>query len=471
MPPIESPLNAAHQHAANADDYMAQGLLIPAAEENYKAAAAFEAAYQASSDEHAKRTLQLLYAKHTKTGKEIQRRIEKLKAENKDPSLPQKPFRLTQNGHSGTSSHSAPQPVPSPPLNSSLNRLSESQQGVDESFMLLGQKSEPGDAFNHFWKITEGMLDYLSQPVAFATAPLTPPEIASGSRDRNMNNDPEAEDPITKTLNRGLGFVKAASSRMLTRHDSSGTISSDSDSRRAGINSFPPRPQIVEDDWDDDLDDARPYFNEVGDGMADSFFLIPSKSEAPLAILKKENAALKAQIEAQQAKLAAAERMMKQRQEQDQHLRDSIMLARKEAQRAMSSSMALRPAQTPALGAPNAAIPPAIPSTIVTPPAPIPDIASININVPSAAAVSPGRDREAQLLRRIRELEDENRTVRVENEKQKAMIVKFRDRWEKLKESAKRKKEAKAVAETTSVVNDRIDEEPEAEAAAEQADC
>lgn len=31
---------------------MAQGLLIPAAEENYKAATAFEAAYNAASDEH-----------------------------------------------------------------------------------------------------------------------------------------------------------------------------------------------------------------------------------------------------------------------------------------------------------------------------------------------------------------------------------------------------------------------------------
>lgn len=50
------------------------------------------------------------------------------------------------------------------------------------------------------------------------------------------------------------------------------------------------------------------------------------------------------------------------------------------------------------------------------------------------------------------------------------MIVKFRERWEKLKESAKKKKEAKAAAETTSVVNDRIEEDPEAEAEAERAD-
>ncbi|KAK7693243.1 hypothetical protein QCA50_002809 [Cerrena zonata] len=50
------------------------------------------------------------------------------------------------------------------------------------------------------------------------------------------------------------------------------------------------------------------------------------------------------------------------------------------------------------------------------------------------------------------------------------MITKFRERWEKLKESAKRKKQARAAAETTSVMNDRIDEDPEAEEQAERDD-
>lgn len=46
------------------------------------------------------------------------------------------------------------------------------------------------------------------------------------------------------------------------------------------------------------------------------------------------------------------------------------------------------------------------------------------------------------------------------------MIAKFRERWEKLKESAKRKKDAKAAAESTnSGVRERIDEDPEAEEA------
>jgi hypothetical protein len=48
---------------------------------------------------------------------------------------------------------------------------------------------------------------------------------------------------------------------------------------------------------------------------------------------------------------------------------------------------------------------------------------------------------------------------------QKAMIAKFRERWDKLKESARRKREAKTAAEAQSApVHERIDEEPEAEA-------
>lgn len=53
------------------------------------------------------------------------------------------------------------------------------------------------------------------------------------------------------------------------------------------------------------------------------------------------------------------------------------------------------------------------------------DLTSLNINVPPVpppvAALNPGhpgRDRETQLVRRVRELEEEVRTLKVENEKQ-----------------------------------------------------
>ncbi|KAH9934881.1 uncharacterized protein B0H18DRAFT_951400 [Fomitopsis serialis] len=464
MASISSPLNTAHQHAANADDYVAQGLLIPAAEEHYKAAEAYQACVEAATDENTKRTLRMLCNDHSKAGKELQRRIAKLREENKDPSLPQKP------AGAAPSSSNAARPVtlptaPSPPPHAQ-NRMSDSQQTVDESFMLLGQRSDSGDPFNQFWKITEGMLDYLSQPVAFATAPLAPPPPAESTRrrDTSSSSDTDLEDAISKRISRGIGLVKAARSRMLTRHDSSATTS-DSENGRAGPSTFPPRPpqsspDAARDDWDDEFraDDAATGMSMISpeDDMADSFCLIPSKSDTPADNMKRENETLHTDVEELRKRLASAEGMLKMRQEQDQQLRDSILLARKEAHRAMISSVV---APTPRPSQPGI------------------DLASLNINVPPVpppvAALNPGnpgRDREAQLVRRVRELEEEVRTLKAENEKQKAMIVRFRERWEKLKESAKRKKVAKAAAEATNIVNERIEEDPEAEAEAEK-DC
>lgn len=70
--------------------------------------------------------------------------------------------------------------------------------------------------------------------------------------------------------------------------------------------------------------------SSADDDMVDSFFVIPSKAEPPISLLKHENTTLKAQLEKQRERLEIAERMLKQRQEQDHHLRESIILARKE---------------------------------------------------------------------------------------------------------------------------------------------
>ncbi|TCD66453.1 hypothetical protein EIP91_001333 [Steccherinum ochraceum] len=443
MPSLESPLNAAHQHAANADEFMNQGLLIPASEEHYKAAEAFAACIIASSEENTKRTLRMLYNEHAKAGKELQRKIAKLREEGKDPSKPQKSLKPTSNNATSGPSVAPPPPASSPPP-TPRNNLSDSQQTVEESFMLLGHRSEGSDAFNTFWRITEGMLHHLSQPVAFATAPLGPENGPSSARKEGSGSDTDLEDPISRKFSRSVGLISSAKTKLLSRNNSA----SDSDGGIAGISTFPPKPQAstLEDDWDEDELDAE-Y-----DNMADSFCLIPSKSEPSASTLKKENSVLKVELEEAQRQLASANKALKQRQEQDLQLRDSIMLARKEAQRAMSSSMAVRPGSGPV------------------------DLTTLNITAPPVPSPVPPltpampRDREGQLVKKIRDLEDEIRAVRVENEKQKAMIVKFRERWDKVKESHKRKKQAQAAAEAPPMANGRIQEEPEAEAQAEKED-
>jgi hypothetical protein len=82
-------------------------------------------------------------------------------------------------------------------------------------------------------------------------------------------------------------------------------------------------------------------------------------------------------------------------------LRDSILMARQHAQKAMGASV-VGPQQRPGKKM---------------------DFSSLNINVPPVptpiAPLNPVRDREVpQLLRRVRELEEEVRNVRSENEKQ-----------------------------------------------------
>nr|GAT61232.1 predicted protein [Mycena chlorophos] len=291
--------------------------------------------------------------------------------------------------------------------------MSDSQGTVDESFMLLGgQRSDPGDAFNQFWNIMQGMLDNLSQPaVAFASAPLGIPEAKSATaeafvrQDGNLSSDTDLEEPMVARFARRLGMS--------------------GDGRRSLSSLKPKASTLREPDIDDD------DFEE-GDHLTESFFLIPSGSDtAPgPSSLKQDNATLKLEVDALKKRLEAAEHALQVRREQDVQLRDSIFLATKEAQRAMGQSILL-------------------PSS------------SIMREMPGSKT-----GREAQYARRVKELEDEVRTIRTENDKQKAMIRSYQEKWTKLKESAKRRKAAAAadaVKPSTSLARTQIPEEPEPE--------
>src|SRR5258707_6313281 len=154
----------ANLHVANAEDYLTQGLIVPAADEYLKAADAYTAAIERSHDEsvrcpcvfhphnltisaqQAKRTLRRLYNEQCKAAKDLQRKIDKLKEEGKDPSLPQKtdheltPQVINTKPHTNASA-GLPKIVESSSQPSSLGRpLTDSNAG-DESFMLLvGQR-------------------------------------------------------------------------------------------------------------------------------------------------------------------------------------------------------------------------------------------------------------------------------------------------------------------------------------------
>ena len=58
--------------------------------------------------------------------------------------------------------------------------------------------------------------------------------------------------------------------------------------------------------------------------------MIPNGAEPSAAVLKKENAALKAEITSLKTRLEGTEKVLKLRKEQDAHLRDSIFQATRE---------------------------------------------------------------------------------------------------------------------------------------------
>lgn len=254
----------------------------------------------------------------------------------------------------------------------------------------------------------QAMQDMLEQPlaVAFATAPLAESEKKKGAgRDGSSSSDStDIDEPMTTRFARKMGMTKGSRSRVFGGDSIAAT--SPGKSRNVDIGE-----EFDEDVFADDSEFSSypaSFFielitNILDDDLTESFCLIPGGAEPSATALKKENASLKDQVEAMQQRLAKTEHILKLRKEQDMQLRDSIVMARQQAQRAMGASMVGQQQQRPG-----------------QPPM---DFSALNLNVPPVPApippLNPVRDREVpQLLRRVRELEEEVRTVKADNEKQ-----------------------------------------------------
>ncbi|GJJ12202.1 hypothetical protein Clacol_006443 [Clathrus columnatus] len=388
----EISVSQAHRHASNAEDYTKEGLLsliilIQAADEHFKSAEAFQQCVERTGDERTKKILKMFSNEHEKLGKDLQKKISKLQEEGGDPTQPHPPqITPSRNRSENFRSKSPYESARRPPYYPGPPHSGYSSPQIDESYMVLGNQSESHETFDQFWKSLEGMLDKLSQPVAFATAPLAQQNSASPSGKENKS----------------VGSMSTLRNPPKQRHN-----------------------------HDKPIADSFYEIEEVSAGDDDdSFFMVsPSKGSNSLT---QENDALKARVLELETRLQRSERM---RIEQEEQLRERVEVARREAHRVKASGI----------------LPP-------RPPPPL-DLGPLNVALSSLP-----QNKEVQLNRRIKDLEDELKLSKLENEKQKAIIVKFKERWEKLKESAKKKRQAKLnFSNETNLAEQRIDEEPEAE--------
>ena len=128
---------------------------------------------------------------------------------------------------------------------------------------LTTSQSDPGDAFNQFWNVLQGMLDNISQPVAFATAPLNTLDIPSDDVAQSSAQSPPSPPRHTyPSLRREHGAIRESDddhllSRWtkkigLSRESSRSSIHDVRSKGKGGSSSFD------EDEFDEFLEEGKP---------------------------------------------------------------------------------------------------------------------------------------------------------------------------------------------------------------------
>ncbi|CDS09851.1 hypothetical protein LRAMOSA02528 [Lichtheimia ramosa] len=353
----ETPVNAGHSFATTAEDYEDREEWAKAAEAHAMAASQFQRAIQYAQDAMAAKTLRLLTSNHLRKAKDLERRITRQQQQQQqfdqghDSEDMNEPGSLSSHGTTNNTDRSFDMES----LRHALSSDQQQQHGgsstptIGESYAVLSQNEEDeeeNDPFNKFFEVVEKLMDKLSNPVAFASAPL------------NENDNPI---PIT---------VQSPDDKESDRSDASKMVES-------------------------------------------YFFVTEALDHHPTSTRSQqeytdENEQLKKQVDQLTRRIHELEKAAVE----SNILKSSILQFKsdvhKQAKRIMQSHdyTAMRASSSAAM---------------------------LSASGNGARSIS-------EQLARIRELEEENRQLRIQKEKQAALVNKYRERWEKLKESAKKRR-------------------------------
>jgi len=147
-------------------------------------------------------------------------------------------------------------------------------------------------------------------------------------------------------------------------------------------------------------------------------------------------------------------------------MRESVLAVRREAQRAMAASTSL--GRAPSV---FSQMPQSLQASLMGQPSYLPPVPTSTSHartrpsspdrgiVPAVPILDPTLD--VASLARIRELESQVQALKSDNEAQRAQIVRYAERWKKLKETAKRKQRSSKDGASTSGPPEKIPEEDE----------
>ncbi|KAI8052309.1 hypothetical protein BDF22DRAFT_734028 [Syncephalis plumigaleata] len=325
---------------------------------------------------------------------------------------------------------------------STTERTTSSWDGASSSYMIIPGRNMKTDPFEKFWEAVESLMDRISNPVALSTVPLYNSEYTENLRQdlasaqELLHHQPSMmygsiptnneSDPMTQQSRIEDGVISnAAAMEELARTPSHldspseeiATEIADASVQRTMSDSFylVDRPSNNSNDCDYTAGSSTNHtvintssagHNSalISDAMSDmtpQFSAMRIKSTKSIEEYEMENKQLKQMVDMLSDRVATLEKSAEEhtalRNNLDQ-FRDDI---RKRAQRLLQSQELVK-------------------STLMQ------------------CSTTAGEPSVPQLQARIHELEEEVRRISAEKEKQMATIIKFKQNWQRLKESSKR---------------------------------
>ncbi|KAL9543317.1 hypothetical protein MBANPS3_008171 [Mucor bainieri] len=418
---FEAPINAGHRFVVEAENYEDSENWLKAAEAHSKAAEQFEIAIQDSVEDEAIRTLRLLSLNHQKKANELNRKAQRLikaAAKNRMHHMVgsrgglRNALSASQQQQHHPHHHSSHEYGSASTSNSSsiISRLagihaSTVDSGdIGESYTLLPNIERQELDFLKFFESVNRLVENVCNPaVAFTSAPLNENDI-----------------PIPDEVD-----VDESPSMLQQSHNNTNAMMMDS--------YF-----IVTDPRDESM--VTTIQKQLG-SLSINGVSAPSAADS----CKLENEKLRVQL----AHLKKRLKSLQMSAEENNMLKSSVLQFRddvhKQAKRIMQShhESSMRASSSLIAGAGGGGGGP--------------NVMFGSRHSPLAAGSGNGNH---DLASRLRDLEEENKQLRLQNEKQKVLVNRYKERWEMLKANAKKRR---APSSLSTVVSNVITEELEEE--------
>ncbi|RSH90534.1 hypothetical protein EHS25_001139 [Saitozyma podzolica] len=350
-----------------------------------------------------------------------------------DPTVPP-PLPLSNpNPYASPSSNPNPNSTPSKPAGSahlpsappsvSLSPLASSSSSSDpaESYVNFGAVPDTLDPFSRFWGMLENMLDDISNPVAFASAPVSIPlssvdEVLQRARgktrkkekDRDREKDKDKEKDKSSKRDEGRDREPSPSESYYVINKSK-----------------------IPEELQETQTQTKRNTSPVGKTAEE---------------LLMENESLKSSLDAlathAEALVKQNKELRQQAEEREKMMRSVVVGVRREARKAKQGQDLIR-SQLVASTSPFKPLDGGHPA-VATTPTPIPT----QLDDPGIVT---------GLKKRIRELEKEVESLKVDNEKQRAHVQKYRDRFDKIKTTSRAKRAEKEASATASIGSSGVD--------------